>query len=82
MVDKRQHRKTAILSLKKSCPELPHLLLALLYWPCCPAFCVSKLRDTIINISKNAGKLGLKDEGAIQKVDKSVKEVYFRVVAY
>ncbi|KAL1369149.1 hypothetical protein HN51_023270 [Arachis hypogaea] len=112
MVDKRQHRKTAIISLKKSCPELPHLmtqfsvgiavLLSVIYKLACGRvpFCTSKLlntgfgfglvwlswavskqRDTIINISKNAGKLGLKDEGAIRKVDKSVKEVYFRAVA-
>ncbi|RYR71852.1 hypothetical protein Ahy_A02g006061 isoform D [Arachis hypogaea] len=111
-----QHRKTAILSLKKSCPELPHLLtqfsvgitgtdLAVLLSVICKLACgrvpfctskllntgfgfglvwlswaVSKLRDTIINISKHAGKLGLKDEGAIRKVDKSVKEVCFRAV--
>ena len=116
MVDKRQHRKTAILSLKKSGPELPELLtqfsagiagtgLAVLLSVICKLACgrvpfcasklfntgfgfglvwlswsVNKLRDTI-SISKNAGKLGSKDEEMFQKVDKSVKEVYFRAAA-
>lgn len=117
MVDKRHQRKTAILSLKKSGPELPELLtqfsvgiagtgLAVLLSVICKLACgrvsfcasklfntgfgfglvwlswgVNKLRDTIANTSKNAGKIGLKDEEIIQKVDKSLKEVYFRAVA-
>lgn len=117
MVDKRQHRKTAILSLKKSGPELPELLmqfsagiagtgLAVLLSVICKLSCgrvpfcasklfntgfgfglvwlswaVNKLRDTIVNTSKNAGKIGLKDEEMIQKVDKSLGEVYFRAAA-
>lgn len=117
MVDKRQNRKTAILSLKKSGPELPDLLtqfsagiagtgLAVLLTVVCKLatgrvpFCtsklfstgfgfglvwlswaVNKLRDTIVNISKNAGKIGLKDEEMIQKVDNNIREVYFRAAA-
>ncbi|KAJ1404814.1 hypothetical protein SESBI_26392 [Sesbania bispinosa] len=117
MVDKRKHRKTAILSLKKSGPELPELLtqcsagiagtgLAVLLSVICKLACgtvpfcaskllntgfgfglvwlswaVNKLRDTIVNTSKNAGKIGLKDEEMIQKVDKSLREVYFRAAA-
>jgi hypothetical protein len=42
---------------------------------------VNKLRDTIVNINKKAGKTGLKDKEIIQKVDKSLKEVYFRAAA-
>lgn len=115
MVDKRRQRKTAILSLKKSGPELPELLtqfsasiagtgLAVLLSVICKLACgrgvpfcaykllntgfgfglvwlswaVNKLRDTIVCMNKNAGKLGLKDEEMIQKVDKSLREVYFR----
>lgn len=117
MADKRHHRETAILSLKKSGPELPELLtqfsagiagtgLAVVLSVICKLACgrvpfcaskvfntglgfglvwlswgVNKLRDTIVNISKNTGKMGLKDEEMIQKVDKSLKEVYFRAAA-
>lgn len=118
MVDKRRHRKTAILSLKKSGPELPELLtqfsasiagtgLAVLLSVICKLACgrgvsfcaykllntgfgfglvwlswaVNKLRDTIVSMNKNTGKLGLKDEEMIQKVDKSLREVYFRAAA-
>ncbi|KAK7277672.1 hypothetical protein RJT34_22687 [Clitoria ternatea] len=117
MVDKRRNRKTAILSLKKSGPELPELLtqfsagiagtgLAVLLSVICKLACgrvpfcasklfntgfgfglvwlswgVNKLRDTIVKINKNAGKLELKDEEMIQKVDKSLREVYFRAAA-
>lgn len=117
MADKRRHRETAILSLKKSGPELPELLtqfsagiagtgLAVVLSVICKLACgrvpfcaskvfntglgfgliwlswgVNKLRDTIVSISKNAGKMGLKDEEMIQKVDKSLKEVYFRAAA-
>ncbi|PON65758.1 hypothetical protein PanWU01x14_115010 [Parasponia andersonii] len=115
MVDKKKHGKTAILSLKKSGPELPELLtqfsagiagtgLAVLFSVVCKLACsrvpllctpklvntglgfglvwlswsVNKLRDTIVYISKNAGKLGLKEEEMMNGVDKSVKEIYFR----
>ena len=117
MTDKRHHRETAILSLKKSGPELPELLtqfsagiagtgLAVVLSVVCKLACgrapfcaskafntglgfglvwlslgVNKLRDTIISISKNAGKRRLKDDEMIQKVDKSLKEIYFRAAA-
>jgi len=118
MVDKRQHRKTAILSLKKSGPVLPELLtqfsvgiagtglavlLSVIYKLACGRgipFCaskllntgfgvglvwlswaVNKLRDTIVGINKNAGKPRLKDEEIIRKVDKSLREIYFRSAA-
>ncbi|EXB39325.1 hypothetical protein L484_025020 [Morus notabilis] len=115
MVDKRRkHCKTAILSLKKSGPELPELLtrfsagiagtgLAVLFSVVCKLACsrvpfcttrlfntglgfglfwlswaVNKLRDTIVYVNKNQGKLGLKEEEMMNKVDKSVKDIYFR----
>ncbi|KAL9318388.1 hypothetical protein ACSQ67_014905 [Phaseolus vulgaris] len=118
MVDKRQHRKTAILSLKKSGPELPELLsqfsvgiagtgLAVLLSVICMLACgrgipfcaskllntgfgfglvwlswaVNKLRDTIVGINKNGGKPRPKDEEIIRKVDKSLREIYFRSAA-
>ncbi|KAI5399316.1 hypothetical protein KIW84_064613 [Lathyrus oleraceus] len=117
MTDKSHHRETAILSLKKSGPELPELLtqfsagiagagLAVVLSVICKLACgrvpfcaskvfntglgfglvwlswgVNKLRNTIVNISKNTGKMRLKDEDMIQKVDKSLKEVYFRAAA-
>jgi hypothetical protein len=117
MANKRHHRETAILSLKKSGPELSELLtqfsagiagtgLAVVLSVICKLACgrvpfcaskvfntglgfglvwlswgVNKLRDTIVNINKKAGKTGLKDKEIIQKVDKSLKEVYFRAAA-
>lgn len=118
MTDKSHHRETAILSLKKSGPELSELLaqfsagiagagLAVVLSVICKLACggrvplcaskvfntglgfglvwlswgVNKLRSTIVNISKNTGKMRLKDEDMIQKVDKSLKEVYFRAAA-
>ncbi|XP_058770207.1 uncharacterized protein LOC131643878 [Vicia villosa] len=117
LTDNSHRRETAILSLKKSGPELPELLtqfsagiagagLAVVLSVICKLACgrvpfcaskvfntglgfglvwlswgVNKLRNTIVNISKNTGKKGLKDEDMIQKVDKSLKEVYFRAAA-
>ncbi|XP_015891556.3 uncharacterized protein LOC107425994 [Ziziphus jujuba] len=114
MVSKRKYGKTAILSLKKSGPELPELLtqfsagiagtgLAVLFSVICKVACgrvpltaskffntgigcglvwlswaVNKLRDSIVYISKNAGKLGLKEEDMVKAVDSSIKEIYFR----
>lgn len=114
MINKRQNKKTAILSLKKSGPELPELLnqfsagiagtgLAVLFSVICKVACtkvpfcaykvlntglafglvwlswaVNRLRDTIVYISKNASKTGLKDEEMMKRVDKSVKDIYFR----
>ncbi|KAJ7977449.1 Helicase [Quillaja saponaria] len=117
MVDKKQRRKTAILSLMKSGPELPELLtqfsvgiagtgLAVLFSvaykvasgrvPFCSSklfntgfgfglfwlsWAVNKMRDTIIYISKNGGKFGLKDEETMRRLDKSMGEIYFRAAA-
>ncbi|KAJ4727531.1 ATP-dependent RNA helicase [Melia azedarach] len=114
MINKRQHGRTAILSLKKSGPELPELLtqfsagiagtgLAVLFSVICKVaagrvpFCgykvlntglafglvwlswgVNKLRDTIVYISKNASKMGVKEEEMIKRVNKSVNDIYFR----
>ena len=114
MVDKKKHGKTAILSLKKSGPELPELLtqfsagiagtgLAVLFSVVCKLacarvpFCTSKLintglgfglvwlswavnnlRDTVVYVSKKSGKLGLKEEEMMNKLDTSLKEIYFR----
>ncbi|TKY62483.1 hypothetical protein E2542_SST12339 [Spatholobus suberectus] len=117
MVDKKQRRKMAILSLKKSGPELPELLtqfsagiagtgLAVLLSVICNLACgratfcasslfntgfgfglvwlsgaVNKLRATIVSISKNAGKLGLKEEEMMQKLDKSIRDIYYTAAA-
>lgn len=114
MINKRQHRRTAILSLKKSGPELPELLtqfsagiagtgLAVLFSVICKvaagrvplcgykvlntglafglvwlSWGVNKLRDTIVYISKNASKMGVKEEEMIKSVNKSVNDIYFR----
>ncbi|KAK7378325.1 hypothetical protein VNO80_03764 [Phaseolus coccineus] len=113
MVDKKQRGKTAIISLKKSGPELTDLLtqfsagiagtgLAVLLSVMCNLACgrstfcasslfntgfglglvwlsgaVNKLRVTIVSISKNAGKLGLKEEKMMQKLDKSITDIYY-----
>ncbi|XP_022758161.1 uncharacterized protein LOC111305167 isoform X2 [Durio zibethinus] len=114
MANKRRHGRTAILSLKKSGPELPELLtqfsagiagtgLAVLFSVICKVACgrvpfctsklfstglgfglvwfswaVNRLRDTVVHISKNASKSGLKEEEMIKRVEKSVNEIYFR----
>lgn len=39
---------------------------------------VNRLRGTIAHISKNASKIGLKDEDIMRTVDKNLKEIYFR----
>ncbi|XP_037492494.1 uncharacterized protein LOC105650233 isoform X2 [Jatropha curcas] len=114
MMDKKRHGKTAILSLKKSGPELPALLtrfsagiagtgLAVLFSVVCKLACgrapfcasklfttgfgfglvwlswaVNRLSDTIAYVSKNASKLGMKDEDMLETVDKSLKDIYFR----
>ncbi|TYI49009.1 hypothetical protein E1A91_D12G006000v1 [Gossypium mustelinum] len=114
IVDKRRHGRTAILSLKKSGPELPQLLsqfsagiagtgLAVLlsviwkvfFWRvpfCTPklfsasigfglvwiSWAVNQLRDTVVQISKNTSKSGLKEEEMVERVEKSVNQIYFR----
>ncbi|MFQ6635914.1 hypothetical protein Gotur_012661 [Gossypium turneri] len=114
IVDKRRHGRTAILSLKKSSPELPQLLsqfsagiagtgLAVLLsviWKvacwrvpfCTPklysasigfglvwiSWAVNQLRDTVVHISKNTSKSGLKEEEMVERVEKSVNQIYFR----
>ncbi|XP_028762216.1 uncharacterized protein LOC114720731 isoform X1 [Neltuma alba] len=51
------------------------------------SWAVNKLRDTIIGISKNTGRLGLKessnlkDQEIIQKLDKNIRDIYFRSAA-
>ncbi|MCL7045846.1 hypothetical protein MKW94_012670 [Papaver nudicaule] len=113
ILGKRQG-KTAILSLKKSAPELPQLLgqcsasiagtgLAVLLSvvfkvlagrvPFCTSkmlntgfgfglvwlsWAVNQLRESVISISKNPNRLGLQDEEMMKKVDRSVKEIFFR----
>ncbi|KAL4588201.1 hypothetical protein LXL04_001083 [Taraxacum kok-saghyz] len=43
---------------------------------------VNKLRDTIVMINRNSSKKkGLKDEEMMKKLDRSVKEIYFRAGA-
>lgn len=114
MVNNRKYGKTAILSLKKSSPELPELLtqfsagiagtgLAVLFSVICKVACgrvpltaskffntglgfglvwlswaVNNLRDSMVYISKNAGKLRLREEDMVKTVDSSMKEIYFR----
>ncbi|KAE8681596.1 DNA-directed RNA polymerase III subunit RPC8-like [Hibiscus syriacus] len=43
------------------------------------SWAVNRLRDTIVQISKNTGKLVLKEKEMIKRVDKSVNDIYFRV---
>ncbi|KAK1356962.1 DNA-directed RNA polymerase III subunit RPC8-like [Heracleum sosnowskyi] len=114
IVDKKRHGKTAILELKKSGPELSHLLtqfsasiagagLALLFSVVCKVatgrvpFCASKLlntglgfglvwlswsvnrlRNMIIQISKNSDKRASKEVEMLKNLDSSVKEIFFR----
>lgn len=114
MIDKKRNGKTAVLSLKKSGPELPELLnqfsasiagtgIAVILSIVCKVACgrvpfctskvlstgfgfglvwlswsVNRLRDTIVSISKNSGKLDLKEEDIIMTVDRSVNEIFFR----
>uniref|UniRef100_A0A803NRA8 Uncharacterized protein n=1 Tax=Cannabis sativa TaxID=3483 RepID=A0A803NRA8_CANSA len=42
------------------------------------SWAVNRLRDTVVYASKNAGKMGLKEDEVMNKVDKSVKDIYFR----
>ncbi|KAF5196809.1 Helicase [Thalictrum thalictroides] len=42
------------------------------------SWAVNKLRDSVIFISKNSSKAGVKDKEMIRRVDKSVKEMFFR----
>ncbi|KAF3436339.1 hypothetical protein FNV43_RR23431 [Rhamnella rubrinervis] len=42
------------------------------------SWAVNKLRDSIVYISKNGGKLGLNEDEMMQRVDSSVKEINFR----
>jgi len=42
---------------------------------------VNKLRSTIIYINKNSTKLGFEEEEVMRRVDKSVKEIFFRAAA-
>lgn len=39
---------------------------------------VNRLRDTVIYIGKNSGKMSLNEDEMVKKVDKSVSEIYFR----
>lgn len=45
------------------------------------SWAVVKLRATITSISKNAGKLSFKDEDMIQKLDRSIRDIYFSAAA-
>ncbi|XP_048137707.1 uncharacterized protein LOC115728283 isoform X2 [Rhodamnia argentea] len=42
------------------------------------SWAVNRLRDTAIAIGKNPGKLSLNEDEMVKKVDKSVREIYFR----
>ena len=43
------------------------------------SWAVNRMRDTIVMINKNSSKkTGLKDEEMMQRLDGSVKEIYFR----
>lgn len=44
------------------------------------SWAVSKLKDTVVYISKHASKLGLKDEEIMGIVNKSFRDIYFRAV--
>ncbi|KAL5796777.1 hypothetical protein ACOSQ2_001597 [Xanthoceras sorbifolium] len=42
------------------------------------SWAVNRLRDSIVYISKNTNKTGLKEEEVMSRVDKSVNDIYFR----
>lgn len=44
------------------------------------SWAVSKLKDTVVYISKHASKLGLKDEEIMGIVNESFRDIYFRAV--
>lgn len=117
MVNRKQQGRSAILSLKKSGPELPQLLtqisasiagtgIAVLFSVICKVACcrvpfcaskvlttgagfglvwlswaVNKLRYTVTSISKNSGKLGMKEEEIMNNLDRTLKDVYFGAAA-
>ncbi|XP_052171078.1 uncharacterized protein LOC127787192 [Diospyros lotus] len=39
---------------------------------------VNRLRDTVVHVSKNSGKLKLKEEEMMKKLDKCVNQIFFR----
>ncbi|CAA2987096.1 Hypothetical predicted protein [Olea europaea subsp. europaea] len=45
------------------------------------SWAIHKLRNTVISISKNSGKLALKEEEMMNNLDKSLKDIYFRIAA-
>ncbi|QCD88602.1 nucleolar protein 12 [Vigna unguiculata] len=47
----------------------------------CLSGAVNKLRVTILSISKNTGKLGLKEEKMMQKLDESIRDIYYTAAA-
>ncbi|XP_010278831.1 PREDICTED: uncharacterized protein LOC104612891 [Nelumbo nucifera] len=42
------------------------------------SWAVNRLRDTVVYISKNSHKLGLKEEGIMKRVDRNMNEILFR----
>ncbi|GLU07502.1 hypothetical protein SLE2022_244580 [Rubroshorea leprosula] len=42
------------------------------------SWAVNRLRDSVVYISKNGGKLDLKEDEMISRVDESVNQIYFR----
>lgn len=49
-----------------------------LVWLSCA---VNKLRDTIVYISKKSGKVGLKEDEMMRRVDKSINDIFCRAAA-
>lgn len=45
------------------------------------SWAIHKLRDTVISISKNSGKLASKEEEMMNNLDRSLKDIYFRIAA-
>ncbi|KAL2513722.1 hypothetical protein Fot_01561 [Forsythia ovata] len=45
------------------------------------SWAVNKLRDTVISISKNSGSLAIKEEEMMNNLDRSFKDIYFRIAA-
>lgn len=44
------------------------------------SWAVNKLRDTVVSINKNAGKLGVGDEDLMSNLDRNIREIYLRAV--
>lgn len=45
------------------------------------SWAVSRLRDTVVAMSRSSGKLGAKEEEMMNHLDRNLKDIYFRAMA-